>query len=336
MPTLAERMRMSRVSSPYEALGIQEPRGGFDSSTLAALREERNLRKRRADIEDQALLMQINQQGNQFVEQRDIGQIAKRPNTVYNPSVSEQIGQKRVADIVHADPEIAMQRDLLKERQGMAMMGMEQKQQDIDIRKQRADVYKFRAEHPGAKFERGDDGILRAMDPITQQVTELGRTGMSDEEVINLNQENALGRISTTGEEARKTVGARGEEERKNITARGEETRITQREKPLPAEIPSRDLDKFQVNYNVLINRNPEYRKFIKLNSEGIPQITQPGENFFGFASGPTQKQYDEIYKFIFGSAPTSGGVSDEGSPLADAAQKAAKLIQKYTKPGGK
>ena len=89
------------------------------------------------------------------------------------------------------------------------------------ISQQRANVYDFKTKNPGSKFEQGKDGILRAINPLTNKVTELGQTGMSDADVMALNQGNALERIDRTGQNQQDLQDLKGNQQTGQIDQKG-------------------------------------------------------------------------------------------------------------------
>lgn len=81
---------------------------------------------------------------------------------------------------------------------------------NMAIKQHRADVYEYKAMHPGAKFDFRGPTVLVA-DPITKEVHDTGvPTGhLTELDKMNLSQEQSLERIGATGDEARKTEGVR-------------------------------------------------------------------------------------------------------------------------------
>lgn len=223
-------------------------------------------------------------------------------------------------------------------------------ERDAAIRQQRADIYEFKARNPNLKLVMTKGGNVQAFNPATGETKDLGiPTGsLSDADKMSLQQENALERISATGEQQRQTEGVR-QTGRETITeTRGwklgvdQETgksilynEITGETKPVsagknitPAPRPS-STGKTELptqtkvrQYNLareLVNTRPDLAKHIRLGpGTNEFRISQPGKNFWGSATGPTEEQVAEIETAIYG-APISQVVPQPertGKPL--------------------
>jgi len=208
------------------------------------------------------------------------------------------------------------------------------KQQQIDekakndeanakIRQQRADVYEFKAKNPGLKLVMTKGGNVQAMDPITGELHDTGvPTGsLTDADRLALTQENKIEQIHTTGEETRTTNEQKNEQTLGQIDERGNQSRLTKQtpsgnqtgsNKPeLPSQTRVRQVNKARE----LFNSRPDLRPFIKIQGNDV-QITPPGKNFFGSASGPTPAQYKEINDSIYAGTLVSPISShDNNSP---------------------
>lgn len=258
-------------------------------------------------------------------------------NVVYQPSISEKIGQERIADIVHPDPERKMRQMLLESNLGM-------KKAELGVKQQRANVYQFKAENPGAKYIQGKDGVLRAFDPVSHELLSSWDTGMSDEEVINLNQKGRMELEGKKGEEARTTEETRqkGRESIEDIKARHAKE-LAEYESGLPGkgnQLATQETRKFQNNYNRFINANPELRGFVRLDANGMPIITPVGSTWKA-SNSPTQEQYDKINQAIFGSSknqetvtkPTENETKKEESKKEEPSKKSSKFEVISVKP---
>lgn len=197
----------------------------------------------------------------------------------------------------------------------------------LEIAQQRANVYEFKANHPGVKLQFPKGGNIMALDPVTGKLTDTGiPTGtMSELDKLNLGHDNKLEEIAASGDERRQTVRVQGEEARSTARVRGEESRTTKStpsatktstgDKP---ELPTQTRVRQFNNARELWNTRPDLRPFIKVGAPGSNDftVTPPGKNFFNNPTGPSAEQYAEIQGAIYGTkpvashntAPTGGG----------------------------
>jgi hypothetical protein len=185
----------------------------------------------------------------------------------------------------------------LESRERVAGEREETRRGQLDINRQRADIADWKAKNPGSKLSLGKDGVLRAFNPVTNEITELGKTGLSQTEIADLNQEKALERISATGEKEIATERERqkGRETLADINARHrkELEEFKSGQPPKGAGLPSQRKNLVELNYNILINRRPDLAKFVTRDDVTGEIKLKP--------EGATQGQIDEINSFIFG-----------------------------------
>lgn len=239
--------------------------------------------------------------------------------------ISQQIPQRQPMDVIYKPPAFEPGTEIL--RQSFARTSPEfelekkkieaqygYKGRQLDIQQQRADVYSFKAQNPNMRVIIGKDGITRAIDPLTGQMQELGRTGMSDEEALRLNQQYGIERIEKRGEIQKDIQETRGEQALAQIRERG----AVAGEREL---LPTQQAQAAQNRYNILINKRPELRQFVTLDANGMPIIEPPGvSRFMGRPTGPTPEQFEEMNRIIFPEAkPTTKGttkVETETEPM--------------------
>lgn len=186
----------------------------------------------------------------------------------------------------------------------------------LDIAKTRADVYKFKSEHPGMKFNYNGPTVI-ASDPGSGQSFDTGlSTGhLTDQDKINLQTEGGIRKIEATGSQQRQTEGVKETNRQKDIAARGEQGRIT---KGMPSsnttgkgtqkpESPSQTRVRQFNAARELYNTRPDLRPFIKIGAPGGNDftVTPPSEGIFGH-SGPTDKQYKEMQDAVYGTNATN------------------------------
>lgn len=191
-----------------------------------------------------------------------------------------------------------------------------QQKNDVDaqIKQHRAQVYEFKALHPGLKFDFRGPSVLAA-DPISGQVHDTGiPTGsMSELDKLNLSQDFRMEQIGEAGNQARRTeeVKQTGRETLENKKQTGREV-IT--DKKISAKTgaggkPESPTQTRVRQFNIareLYNTRPDLRPFIKLGNPGANDFTvqPPVEGFFGHR-GPSQALYEEAKNKIYGdSAP--------------------------------
>src|SRR5678815_1737632 len=218
-------------------------------------------------------------------------------------------------------------------------------EKDAAIRQQRADVYEFKARNPNLKLVFPKGGFVQAFDPGSGKVTNLtdaqGKpipTGtLTESDKMSMGQENALERIEATGGQQRETEKLRQTGRQDVAETRGwklgkdEETgksilynEITGETKPINAksggnvtpaprpgaggktELPTQTKVRQYNSARELFNTRPDLAKHIKLGpGTNEFRIAQPGKNWFGTATGPTEEQVAEIETTIYG-APIS------------------------------
>lgn len=210
-------------------------------------------------------------------------------------------------------------RESLRSKEGIESGKLDINKQKVGISQQRADVYDFKAKNPNSKIITPGDGKVYAIDPITNEKTDLGIDTYSESEKNQLGIDRDTTKITNTGAEARKTEELRqkGRESLEEVKAR--HTRELEEYKSgIPsksADLPTQQSKSFQVNYNKLINSRPDLRKFVKLDEAGMPIINKVGQG------GLTQIDRDYINKSIFGkpskdvNLPVEGGA--ETKPVA-------------------
>ena len=213
----------------------------------------------------------------------------------------------------------------------------------LDIAQQRANVYEFKANHPGVKLQFPKGGNIMALDPVSGKLTDTGiPTGtLSELDKLNLGHDNKMEEIHAGGEETRDTTRVRGEEERKNIVVRGQESRTTKAtpsasktatgDKP---ELPTQTRVRQFNNARELWNSRPDLRPFIKVGNPGSNDfsVTPPGVNYFNRPTGPSKEQYDEIQKAIYGAKPTTTTPARVGGPGPTGGGKPAAKPQRLVK----
>jgi hypothetical protein len=206
---------------------------------------------------------------------------------------------------------------------------------DRNIRQQRADTYRMKAE--GYTFDfRGP--TVKAVHPSTGQVIDTGMpTGSMDEyEKIMLGQSNALERIGATGEQQRLTEGERQKGRAANIEARGnllfndaqgnpvrynvvrggDLERVTENEgQPVTGPLtrpgtgssqertdtPTQARVRQYTAAEQLINSGSPLAKYIKLNPRTKTfTITDTGKDWLGRPTGPTEQERQQINQSIY------------------------------------
>lgn len=209
---------------------------------------------------------------------------------------------------------------------------------NAEIKQHRADIYEFKARHPGAKFDFRGPTVMVG-DPITGKAQDTGvPTGhLSDLDKINLNQENALERIGATGNENRKTEVVRqtGRESLEDKRQEGRRDLLTWKQRFATGaggkpETPQQTRIRQFNNAREVYNTRPDLRPFIKLGTPGTNDftVTPPSDsNFFGWQthSGPSQKLYEEARDLIYGQTAPAPAPS-HGSPNSTTPQNGPNL----------
>lgn len=204
-----------------------------------------------------------------------------------------------MAKLAQNEEKIQSTRDIAGGKLGLASS---KEQTDAAIRQQRADTYDYKIKNPNHVLNVGKDGVLRAFNPQTNEIEELGKTGLSQQEIADINQKNAkeianLKATNATALEGQKQTGRLAD-----IAARGVETRDTKQtptpDKPL---LPTQQRTQYRANAEKAIAEHPEWKDHIQLDPQGMGfSITPPGSGFFG-TSGPDEDTYHSINSYIYG-----------------------------------
>lgn len=188
------------------------------------------------------------------------------------------------------------------------------------IKADRAEVYRLKSLAPNYKFDFSGPTVIMA-DPATGKVTDTGlKTGsLSDADKLALQQENALEKIHTTGDETRKTEDVKHTNRTEEIHTRGDEARNT---KGTPSasltnkgETPTQTKVRQFNSAKEFAAKNPDLAKFIKFGKSNDFTISPPSQGGFFSSAGPTKAQHDAITAAVFGDAlqvpqPTRTGAS--------------------------
>jgi len=233
------------------------------------------------------------QQIGQDIAQPEI----QRPiNTVYKPSISDY--QRQTLGL--------RERALEGIEEGREQnLGIQQERTDIQrqrtgIQSQRAAIYDWKAKNPNMRIMAIKGGNLIAINPQTGESHDLGISSgsLSDEDRLELTQENTLGRITKQGEVTSRQIEERGEQQR--TTKRVPTTQVEREE--LPTQTKVRQFNKARE----AINTHPEWAPFIKMGTNDFSiEAPDPGSEYFGInigAGGPSKDIYDAINKFIYTS----------------------------------
>jgi hypothetical protein len=253
---------------------------------------------------------------------QDIGQQIIQPSQEQAQPPQQPMNTRFVSSEMtpYQEAQIGQKQAEMKSREGIASQGTGIKRDELGIKQGQLAINKFKSEHPGSKFMQGKDGVLRALDPITNQVTNLGITGMSDQDVIDANQENKLDLADVNNTAAM----ARTVQTGQNAIA----TKQTPSGTPFQ---PSQQKIDAQNKYNRFINSKEgrDLRKYVRLDADGMPEITPPSSTL-GFATGPTQQQYDLIHSSIYSPVSTKTDiVPSKTIETAPTAPKGWKYVKK-------
>lgn len=161
-----------------------------------------------------------------------------------------------------------IEKERLKQTGKLGEERLETTKRGQDISKQRADVYKFKAENPNMRIITPKGGNVMAIDPITGEVTDLGIDAgtLTDEERINLQGTKAMERVNAVTNRQKELQKSKGEQTQQEIATR--ESNIRGRDKATNVTKTGQ-----QVNAQQIINTRPDLAKYIKVTSDGLVQI---------------------------------------------------------------
>lgn len=193
---------------------------------------------------------------------------------------------------------------LAKERKDEAQM---------KINQQRADLYDFKARHPGWKIIPTKGGNVQAIDPVTNQVHDLGipTGGLTKTDELNMVQEDKLEAIKETGTQARQTENVRQTGRIAVTKERGIQARDTKATPSSSTTGKSETAANKKVREYLLArelyNSNPKLRDFIHLDNSGPNSFTLdfPTSNKMWGDSGPTQSQSKFMQDYIYSEIPS-------------------------------
>jgi hypothetical protein len=206
------------------------------------------------------------------------------------------------------------------------------------IREDRANVYRFKVEHPDKKFNFTGPTVTMT-DPRTGEITNTGiATGsLSDGDKLDLQHKNRIGEIDETGKQARDTEATRQTGRIAVVDEQGKQTRETNAEKPLTnkGETPSQTKTRQYNAAKEFAAKNPKLAQFIKFGKSNEFTITAPVvktndyKDFFR-GVGPTDEEHNAITNAIYGGAlqvPQPGRIPDAptntGTPVSQPSTKA-------------
>lgn len=183
------------------------------------------------------------------------------------------------------------------------------------ISQQRADVYSFKAQHPGVKIVAPKGGNIQAINSATGEVVQdFGPSGtLSDEDRINLTGENTMKQIDARTQGNMDVQNLRNTGALDNIAARTAGQINVNDNKPRTPVQPTQVAADVKNKANRLMNTNPELGKFITTDPDtGQIIVTKPGTGatFLGYHLGgetPTQEQYNQITNELYGPGSSSG-----------------------------
>lgn len=180
-------------------------------------------------------------------------------------------------------------------------------QNKTGIARTRAEIYEFKAKHPDVKIQAPKGGNLTYYDPTQGKMVDTGIPSgtMTEEDKQHLIGQQKQEEIGSRGAESANVATIRNTGELANIAARGAQARQTKEDVPNKAELPTQTRVRITNNANKLLNTNPELAQFIKIDPNGMVNVTGPSEGWTGH-SGPTAEQYKKINDAIYGAAPSS------------------------------
>lgn len=194
---------------------------------------------------------------------------ANRPmDTVYQPPLSDTF-QGRMLDVKSRE---LGQKDVLAAgnlgvKQGQLDLNRQKASTDAQVKQQRADVYKWKAEHPNDQLH-DVNGRVMAIDPQTHQMVDLGDSSQMDEKdktelqiqgrisAINAQNTARRGQINLQGDIGSRQIGERGTEQRTTDAAKADNPKSV-----LPTQIKVQQY----LRAHELISKNPALSQYITM-----------------------------------------------------------------------
>lgn len=247
----------------------------------------------------------------QMIHTPNLDPSTKPMDVVFNPGISETaraMGAARTINNVDLSPGAmsAYQGGQLNLRNQEMMQRAVLAGGKLENDRSKTSIADFKARNPGHKFIQGEDGKLRAVHPLTKEVTDLGITGMSQQEIADMNQSNAIQKIDRSGEMSRELEALKQthrviNQDDAQLAAGGLQDDKQNSEADIKRNtpiLPSQERIARLSRAEEARNSNPAWAPYIKIVPGGGFVIKSPGR-----FTGPDQATYDAINTFI-NSAP--------------------------------
>lgn len=223
-------------------------------------------------------------------------QFRRNPNVVYDNSLEKEnrLTKYQQEQIRLDDKRIDATANYNQDRVDFQR---EKQEQDSEVRRMRADVYKFKAENPAARIitQRGGDVI--AYDPVNNRVLRsFGSSGLlSEADRIELEQSGATNLEGVRAQNASALEGQRQEGRIAAIGAQGLQQRQTNAAKPGEEMLPTQQKVQQYLQAKQLAS-NPEYARYFKFSGANDFSMVPPG-----FMSGD-YGVYKDLQNKVYGS----------------------------------
>lgn len=232
--------------------------------------------------------------------------------TAYKAPPSDSFG----TDIINPplkEKALAQAADIAKGKLGI-------QQQNTNIGQQKANLMKFKAEHPNMKFMVTKGGNVQAFNQLTGEGFDTGIDSgtLSDQDKMDITGEQRMEQIGARGDIQKELLDTRGNQNIAAIGARMNGQKEVNAAKPIKGELPTQTRARTANAARELVNTRPDLAKYISLDNQGNPTVAQGSSGYFG-TSGPSISEMAEINKALYGSpnAPTGDvNLPSSSSPL--------------------
>lgn len=288
MAVIPSSIRTNSIFGGGDPLNIQPVRSAPDAITEYA---QRILPLLHGEQNRQRLLEETDRQNADIRAKAAAGNAAQHPNVV----MGQYLNPNQAANI-------KLKQEEEQGRNDRASASLEEKKSagasTDEVRKQRADVYQFKAMHPNLVLKEQKGGNIIAFDPITGKGLDTGfSTGtLSDQDKSDLKLTNDEKEITARGDQSRQTQDLKGNQNLSAIAARVAGTKdINAAKTATPkTQTPQQQGADYYNKANKLLNTTPAYQKYINID---------PTTKSFTVDPNTPQDVYHQINSGIYGDS---------------------------------
>ena len=337
-----DRLRMNSI---YPTTGIQPPNLNMDMKPIFDFvanqnEADRNFQQQQQMMQQSAHLIDIARAAAE--QTRREAAIRNTPSP--RPDVTPQSALPPLGlppdrgDIFGNNPNLALRAAELQQKGELASAKLDQTSEiakakldlatdqggrKLDIAQQRANIYKYKTEHPNMQFKISKGGNFIAFNPLDGSEIDTGVDSgtMSEEDKQKLIGSQKMEQIEAQGKNAQDLQGIRGAQALEQIGKRVQGAKEVKGITSFHGELPTQTKVRQANTARELINTRPDLSQFIHMNTDGTFTVDAPSEGVTGH-SGPTLEQYTTIRNSLY---PPSSNPRDTNLPASGSTTTTAK-----------